>query len=130
MYQRRDELNEKIRSVRQSTVSAWEDLHSNKKRISSLQAQSDAAGIAQKNIALELGVGRRTVQDLLDADKEVLTAKISLVGANRDIIVSAYTLLGAIGKLNSETLKLPTYQFDVEEDLNNTEYNFLSTSVK
>ena len=130
VYQRRDELNEKIRSVRHSTVSAWEDLHSNKKRISSLLAQSDAAGIAQKNIALELGVGRRTVQELLDADKEVLTAKISLAGAKRDIIVSAYTLLGAIGKLNSETLKLPTYQFDVEEDLKNTEHNFLSTSVK
>ena len=131
VYQRRDELREKVRNVRQEAVSAWENLLSNKKRIKSLRIQSDAAEVAQNNIAQELEVGRRTVQDLLDADKAVLTAKLNFVRANRDFTVSAYRLLSAIGTLNPQTLNLPIYKHhDLEKNLRETEYNFLDTNVK
>ena len=131
VYQRRDELREKVRNVRQEAVSAWENLLSNKKRIKSLRIQSDAAEVAQNNIAQELEVGRRTVQDLLDADKAVLMAKLNFVRANRDFTVSAYRLLSAIGTLNPKTLDLPIYKHhDLEKNLREIEYNLIDTNVK
>ena len=60
----------------------------------------------------ERNVGQRTTLDVLDAQGDVITAQILLVGSQRDEVVAGYALLSAIGRLNAGRLALagPTYK--------------------
>ncbi len=67
--------------------------------------------------------------DLLDAEKEVFDAEVNLISAQRDVIVFSYGLLGVLGRLNAETLKLPVKLFDPTEDFERQKFNFYTTTV-
>ena len=45
--------------------------------------------------------------DGLDAEQELLDAKVSLVGADRDQVVASFQLQEAIGQLTAKNLALP-----------------------
>lgn len=106
-------LLSKIRqSVRSQTISAWENYTSNKAQIHSIQAQIKASKIALDGVIREAQVGSRTVLDVLDAEQEHLDNQVSLIKVHRDEIVSAYTLLSAIGRLNPQGLNLDVPSYD------------------
>ncbi len=44
--------------------------------------------------------GERTLREVLDAQQEVVNARISLVLAQRDLVVSSFTVAQATGRLN------------------------------
>jgi outer membrane protein TolC len=48
---------------------------------------------------------------VLDAEQELLDAKISLVGANRDKVVASFQLKEATGQLTAKNLELPVQSF-------------------
>jgi outer membrane protein len=60
----------------------------------------------------EARVGQRTTLDVLNAQQELVNARVSLVGAQRDRVVASYTLLAAVGRLAPEVLglRVPVYQ--------------------
>lgn len=106
-------LLSKIRqTVRSQTISAWENYTSNKAQINSIKAQIKASKIALDGVIREAQVGSRTVLDVLDAEQEHLDNQVSLVKVHRDEIVSAFTLLSAIGQLNPEGLNLNVPSYD------------------
>lgn len=112
--QRRLELRTAERNATQAAVSAWEDLVAARAQIDSFQDQVRAAEIALEGVRQENLVGARTVLDVLDAEQELLDAQVSLVGAQRDVIVASYALLSAIGRLRAARLDLPVEIYDVE----------------
>ena len=63
-------------------------------------------------VRTEAQVGSRTVLDVLDAEQELLDARVNLVSARRDLIVSSYALLSAIGKLTAQDLSLSVDLYD------------------
>jgi outer membrane protein len=120
--QRLLEFSEEARQAQEQARSSWAALQSARARITSLQASVDAQQIAFEGVRQEAQVGSRTVLDVLDAEQELLNARVSLVQAQRDLIVTSYQLLSATGRLTALDLGLsvdlydPTRNFDEVED--------------
>ena len=61
-------------------------------------------------------MGARTVLDVLDAEQELLDAQVSLVSAQRDEVVAAFSVISAIGRMTAADLELSTVVYDPEAD--------------
>ncbi len=102
------------RTVLANVSGAWETLTTTGARIKSFEAQIKASAIALEGVQREASVGSRTVLDVLDAEQELLDAKVSLVRAQRDKVVASFQLKEAIGELTAENLSLPVDLFNPE----------------
>ncbi len=105
-------LDDARRDQIQAATDAWETLAAAKARIQSFNAQIKAAEIALEGVQREATVGSRTVLDVLDAEQELLDAKVSLVRAQRDEVVAAFELKESIGLLTARQLQLPVTIYD------------------
>jgi len=74
--------------------------------IRSSQVAVDAAALSLEGVRAENSVGRRTVLDILDAERELLNAQVTLVTARRNAYVAGFTLLAAMGKAEARDLNL------------------------
>jgi outer membrane protein len=110
--QRRIEVDTQRDTVRAAVVSAWGGLDAAKAQIISAQAQVQASSTALAGVREEAKVGQRTTLDVLNAQQELVSARSTLVTAQRDRVVASYAVLSAIGRLSSETLKLKTETYD------------------
>jgi outer membrane protein len=113
--QRRLDLDSSRDQVRQSVVQAWGQLEAAKANIDATQAQVQASEIALNGVREEARVGQRTTLDVLNAQQELVNARVSLVSAQRDRVVASYTLLSAVGRLSPQVLALrvPVYDSNV-----------------
>ena len=110
--QRRIEVDVARQSARAQGVIAWESLNSAAAQISAISAQVEAASIALEGVQREAQVGARTILDVLDAEQELLDARVNLVRAQRNHRVAAYQMLSATGLLNAQTLGLEVDLYD------------------
>jgi outer membrane protein len=110
--QRRLEADITREQVRASVVAAWGTLESSKAQILAAQAQVQASETALNGVREEAKVGQRTTLDVLNAQQELLSARSSLVTAQRDRVVASYTLLSSVGRLNAQILGLRVAQHD------------------
>jgi outer membrane protein len=113
--QRRLDLDTSRDQVRQGVVQAWGQLEAAKANIDATQAQVQAAEIALNGVREEARVGQRTTLDVLNAQQELVNARVSLVSAQRDRVVASYTLLAAVGGLSPQVLglRVPVYDANV-----------------
>jgi TolC family type I secretion outer membrane protein len=114
--QRRIQIVETRRRVEQESVSAWQALVAARAQIVSFEAGVRSAEIALEGVQQEHAVGARTVLDVLDAEQELLDARVSLVRSQRDEVVAAYRVLAAIGRLTAAELGLPVEVYDPDLD--------------
>lgn len=119
--QRLLEFSEQAREAQEQARSSWAALESARARITSLQASVDAQQIAFEGVQQEAQVGSRTVLDVLDAEQELLNARVSLVQAQRDLIVTSYQLLSATGRLTAVDLGLAVDLYDPTRNFNEVE---------
>ena len=113
--QRRLDLDTARDQVRQNVVQAWGLLEAAKANIEATQAQVQASEIALNGVREEARVGQRTTLDVLNAQQELVNARVALVSAQRDRVVDSYGLLSAVGRLSPQVLGLhvPTYDAGV-----------------
>jgi outer membrane protein len=57
-------------------------------------------------------VGQRTTLDVLNAQQELVNARVALVTAQHDRVVASYALLNAVGGLSIGGLRLKTSVYD------------------
>ena len=98
--------------IRATVVQSWGKLEAGKAQVVSAQAQVTASETALNGVREEARVGQRTTLDVLNAQQELVNARVSLVTAQRDRVVASYTLLGAVGRLTPDTLALATENYD------------------
>ena len=112
LQQRRTDLEVARDQAQQSLVQAWGQLEAAKAQIIATQSQVDASEIALNGVREEARVGQRTTLDVLNAQQELVNARVSLVTAQRDRVVASYSLLAAAGGLSAQTLHLavPIYE--------------------
>jgi len=110
--QRRLEFEQTRRQVGQQVAQAWERLTTATDRIRSSTDQTRAAEIALEGVRQEAEVGLRTTLDTLDAEQELLDARVAVVIAERDQYVAAFEVLSAIGRLSARALDLPVEYYD------------------
>ena len=109
--QRRIDLDTARDQVRQIAVQSWGLLEAAKANIDATRAQVQAAEIALNGVREEARVGQRTTLDVLNAQQELVNARVALVSAQRDRVVASYTLLAAVGRLSPQVLglRVPVY---------------------
>ena len=79
-----------------------------------------AAALSLEGVRAENTVGNRTILDILDAERELLNARVQLVTAQRNAYVAGFSLLAAIGRAEARDLALeeagPLYDPAVNAD--------------
>ncbi len=113
--QRRIDFDTAREQVRETVVQSWGQLDAAKGNIEATQAQVTAAEIALNGVREEARVGQRTTLDVLNAQQELVNARVALVSAQRDRVVASYTLLSAVGRLSPQVLglRVPVYNAEV-----------------
>lgn len=112
--QRQIQIIEATRSVREQVTSSWYTLVSSAQAITAAKAQVAAAVLALDGINQEYLVGSRTTIDVLNAQQEVLSARLGLISAEYARMISSYQLLQAMGKLTAKHLALGGDYYDPE----------------
>lgn len=112
MAQRQEDLDDARRTARQTSATAWNSLQTTRAAVRSFEAEVRASEIALEGVQREALVGSRTVLDVLDAEQELLDAKVNLVRSERDELVARFELLAAIGSLTAQDLRLPVTLYD------------------
>ena len=121
--QRRLEADSIRDQVRAAVISAWGQLEASRAQVTAAQAQVEAAETALSGVREEARVGQRTTLDVLNAQQELLNARVNLITAQRDRVVATYAVVQASGRLNSRYLGLnvahysPKLHFDQVKDL-------------
>ena len=127
--QRRLEMAQQRRTASQIATTAWEALSTARAQITSFQAQVRSDEIALEGVREEAQVGSRTVLDVLDAEQELLDARVNLVRAKRDEIVAGFQILQAVGNLTARDLNLPVEYYDYQADYLEVRNKLWGTSV-
>ena len=88
--------------------------------IASTQAAVDAAELSLEGVRAENSIGNRQILDVLNAEQELLAARVQLVAARRNEYVAGFSLLAAMGRAEARDLGLddegilydPTVNYD------------------
>lgn len=115
--QRRIELDLVRSRIRQRVVAAWSSLDAAKAQIKAADAQVSAQKLALSGVIEERNVGQRTTLDVLDAQQDLIDARVSQVSARRNRVVAAYRLLAATGYLSASKLELAVAIYDPAKHL-------------
>ena len=128
--QRRIEIVQAGRSVTQGVTTQWNFFTASFEAIVSARAQVSAAAEALNGIRQEYLVGSRSTIDVLNAEQEVINARVNLVIAEHDQVLASYELKAAIGKLTARNLDLPGPYYDVEENYRRVKNKWIGTDVE
>jgi outer membrane protein len=112
LSQRRTDLDTARDQSQQTLVQSWGQLEAAKAQIQATTTQVNAAEIALNGVREEARVGQRTTLDVLNAQQELVNARVALVTAQRDRVVASYSLLAASGRLSPSVLRLPVSLYD------------------
>ena len=112
LSQRRVDLDTARDQSQQTLTQSWGQLEAAKAQIQATQAQVNAAEIALNGVREEARVGQRTTLDVLNAQQELVNARVALVTAQRDRVVASYSLLAAAGRLSAQVLGLGVPIYD------------------
>lgn len=104
---RHDDVLDTQRQARLDAVNAWQAYQTANAQLAAIHSQIQAEQVAASGVRDEAAVGERTTLDVLNADQELLNARVNLVRAQRDQLVAAYALKAATGRLTADALRLP-----------------------
>ena len=94
------------RAVVAVTRAAFANYHAAEQAIAAQSVAVQANELALEGVRAEQSVGTRTVLDVLDAEQELLNAQVLLVTARRDLYVTGFQLLNAMGQAEAQDLGL------------------------
>lgn len=127
--QRMLEIAAAERQVVENVRNAWEQYRASQASIESNQSSVRANEIALEGVRQEAAVGSRTTLDVLDAEQELLDARVNLVRAERDKVVAAFQLAAAIGGLTARNLELNVNYYDPLENYSDVKWKFLGFGI-
>ncbi|WP_238311349.1 TolC family outer membrane protein [Methylobacterium organophilum] len=102
-------------AVRAAIVQAWGRLEAAKAQVIASQAQVQANEVALNGVREEARVGQRTTLDVLNAQQELLNARVNLILAQRDRVVNSYDVVQAVGRLTVRFTALPVAAYSAKE---------------
>ena len=127
--QRQLEVIAQGRSVRQAVKSSWNDLVAAREAIAAAEAQVGASAASLDGVNQEYLVGSRSTIDVLNAEQELVNARIGLVSAQYSHVLSSYEVQAAIGRLTARQLALGGPYYDVEENYDNVKDKWIGTGA-
>jgi outer membrane protein len=110
--QQRHTLDVNRDQARATVVQSWGQRDAAKSQIDAAMAAVNAAEIAFNGVREEARLGQRTTIDVLNAQNDLVTARVALVTAQHDRVVASYGLLAAVGALSMQRLGLDVVVYD------------------
>jgi outer membrane protein len=107
-------LEQMRRLIQTAVIAAWISHEGARIAVAAAESEVRAANIALNGVRKEAQGGQRTTLDVLNAQQDLMAARARLIGASRDKVVAAYTLLSASGRLDVQTLGLNTPNYAPE----------------
>lgn len=98
-------------------MQAWAGLQAAREGLAASQIQVEAAELAFEGVQLEKDVGRRTALDVLNAEQEVLDARLSVVNSRNEVQKAGFRILALTGGFDALSLSLPTEIYDPQDNL-------------
>jgi outer membrane protein len=105
--QRKMELDDSRNKAKETATNAWQTLMTARSVIAGDKEALIATDSALYGVKEEAKIGTRTIIDVLNAEQELLNAKVNLVRAEHDEIVALLQVKASIGDLTAEALHLP-----------------------
>jgi len=127
--QRRLEADSIRDQVRAAVISAWGQLEAAKAQIIAAQAQVQASETALNGVREEARIGQRTTLDVLNAQQELLSARVNLITAQRDRVVGSYAVVQAAGRLNSRALALKVDNYSAKKHFDQVKDLWIGTTT-
>lgn len=127
--QRLLELINTRRQAERDAADGWESLAASRARVTAFESEIRAQQIALDGVTQEQQVGSRTVLEVLDAEQELLDARVNLVRAQRDAVFDSYNLLASIGRLTAEDLGLPVDLYDFNKNFDSVRGRVFGTGI-
>ena len=122
-------LDQALRDTTEEIHRSWENNLTAWARIGAFETQVKASETALEGVEKEASVGSRTVLDVLDAEQELLDARVNLVKSQRDATVAALTLLSSVGRLTAKELKLPVDLYDAEGHYQDVKWKMIGGTI-
>jgi outer membrane protein len=94
------------RSVIQQTRASWSSWQASLAIIDSEEAAVSAAELSLEGVRAENSIGNRSILDVLNAEQELLGARVQLVTARRNAYVAGFSLLASMGRAEARDLGL------------------------
>ena len=128
--QRRIQVIEVARAVRQAVSQAWNAYVAYADIIKNAKTQVAAAQLALDGVQQEYQAGTRTTLDVLNAQSALVSARTTQVNAEANRVVAAYQLLSAIGHLTARDLNLNVAIYDPEQNYNRVRNKWFGSDVE
>ncbi len=101
-----EQVIETERNVVQQARAAFASWRAAQDVIRAAQTAVDANTLSLEGVRAENSVGNRTIIEVLNAEQELLNARVQLVTARRNAYVAAFSLLAAMGQAEARDLNL------------------------
>jgi len=102
-------------NVREALTSAWANLDGLKAAEKAYRDSVSAARIALNGRIEENRVGQATTLDVLNSRSQLIDMQVSLIAAERDLVIASYNVKSALGQMTADKLGLKVVRYDPEE---------------
>ncbi len=106
-------LNQQVLINLQNLGNAYARLRIATAQIQASDQRIRAAQLAFEGVREEASLGARTTLDVLDAEQDLLEARIGRIEAQSDLYAASYGILAASGLMTVAHLELPVPEYDV-----------------
>lgn len=114
-----------ISQIRQQIETNWAAWKNSALLLDKARLQVDRAQEALSGLRYEIGFGLRTTWDVLNYQQILTEARIAMINAQRDRILTSYNLLASIGGLSAQNLNLETSTYDPKQHYNNVKMQMI-----
>jgi outer membrane protein len=104
--------HQQINQIKQSVEAAWAAWNESGRLAASAREQARSAESALAGVRQEAKIGLRSTWDILNAQLTLMNARVLLVDAQRNRILSGFNLLASMGQLSAEKLALNVPIYD------------------
>ena len=122
-----------LESARRQAISTveqvWNQRIGDVASVAALEVQSAALTRTVADYRRALGVGLRTVLEILDSLQDLANAEVQLAQTRESRILDDYNILQGMGGLTARTLGLPVPYYDPDGDYQRTRWRLIGLSV-
>lgn len=127
--QRRAEFEAARRQAIATVEQAWEQRAGDQATLGALEAEVRAIRTAVAQYRQELGVGLRTILEILDSVQELANAQVGLAQTGAARVLDDYAVLQGMGGLTARTLALPVPYYDPDGDYRRTKWRIFGLGI-
>jgi outer membrane protein len=116
-----------ITQIRQQVETNWAAWHNSSRLLLAARQQVARAEEALAGLRYEIDFGLRTTWDVLNYQQILTEARVAMVNAQRERVISSYTVLASIGDLDAQNLNLDIPRYDPSEHYNRVKLQMIGT---